>query len=258
MGNLDFTGPYMPPGDKDFYDWLENFAALLTENPGRYGLGKTDATVIENHWCSYEVAYKRAKHPRTRTTTSIQHKDAVKASAMASLRVYCGQIRACMGVPDDALVDLGLNPRSNSRSPVPQPQSAPIVMAICGYPCVTALRYADENTPASRRKPPGVMALQLAVAVTTPGDPTPVSADEAQQRDLFTKQPILFKHDEMDAGKIATFFGRWVTGRGLVGPWSLPTHFTICAGGSSIPKELRDQMRVPEMDAMEKKRRKAA
>jgi hypothetical protein len=53
MGNLNFTGPYMPPGDKDFYDWLENAAALLKEDPGRYGLGESDAKVIENLWCSY-------------------------------------------------------------------------------------------------------------------------------------------------------------------------------------------------------------
>jgi hypothetical protein len=175
---------------------------------------------------------------------------------MGTLRTYCGLIRSNLGVDNQSLVDLGLNPRNNSRSPVPAPRSAPIVMAICGYPGVTALRFADENTPASRRKPPGVIALQLAVAVTGPGEPTPVSADQAVTNDLFTTQPILFEHEKKDAGKMATFFGRWVTGRGLHGPWSLPAHFTICAGSSAVPKEMREQMRVPEHDAMQKRLRK--
>jgi hypothetical protein len=40
-----------------------------------------------------------------------------------------------------------------------------------------------------------------------------------------------------------------VAGRGTDaarGPWSMPVHFTICAGGSAIPKEMREQMHVPE------------
>lgn len=257
MSNLNFTGPYMPPGDQDFRDWLENAAERIDADPHRYALTRADADIIMNHWQSYARAYKLAKQPHTRTSQAIQQKDAVKASAMGSLRVYCGLIRSCMGVTDDSLVELGLNPRNNSRTPVPAPRSAPIVMAICGYPAVTLLRFADENTPASRRKPPGVIALQLAVAVTGPGEPVPVSADQAVTNDLFTKQPILFEHDVKDAGKMATFFGRWVTGRGLHGPWSLPAYFTICAGSSAIPKKLREQMHVPEVEAIEKKRRKA-
>ena len=76
--------------------------------------------------------------------------------------------------------------------------------------------------------------------------------------ELYTKQPVIVKHGEDHAGSTATFFGRWVTARGLVGPWSLPAHFTICAAQSSAPENALRSMRVPELEMRRRSDRKAA
>ena len=45
----------------------------------------------------------------------------------------------------------------------------------------------------------------------------------------FTRSPIGIALDPADRGKCATYFGRWVTAKGLVGPWSPGTSMTIAA-----------------------------
>jgi len=47
----------------------------------------------------------------------------------------------------------------------------------------------------------------------------------------FTKQPFQIAFEPDNAGKTATYFARWQTRTGLVGPWSLPVAMQIAFGG---------------------------
>ena len=64
------------------------------------------------------------------------------------------------------------------------------------------------------------------MVVGTDAEPTPANA---KYYGTFTRNPIGVALDPEDRGKVATYFGRWVTAKGLVGPWSPPAHLTIAA-----------------------------
>jgi hypothetical protein len=81
---------------------------------------------------------------------------------------------------------------------------------------------------AKRAKPEGVIQLELRRTVETGANPDPGAAGPVG---VFTKQPVMVEQDPADAGKTATYFGRWVTRTGLTGPWSLPIAMTIAFGG---------------------------
>ena len=66
---------------------------------------------------------------------------------------------------------------------------------------------------------------------TPPFKPIPAAADQIGVNKFakFTRNPIVVPFAEADDGKIATYYGRWASVRGEVGPWSLPVSMRIAA-----------------------------
>lgn len=48
---------------------------------------------------------------------------------------------------------------------------------------------------------------------------------------MYTKNPINYEFTPDQANQTASYFARWRTQRGLVGPWSLPVAMGIAFGG---------------------------
>lgn len=222
------SSSYIPSTDAGFRDWLDNFSTLITADPGKYGLDSSDAIVIADHYTNYDVAYQVVQAPSTRTSSAVALKDAQKASAVASVRVYAQMIKNNAGVTNEDKITLGLHVNDSTPTPIPQPASAPLLMIQAAFSGEHEIRYADENTPASRRKPPGAMQIQINRTVDTGANPDPTASAMVG---LYTKQPIFISQNPMDVGKTATYFGRWVTRTGLFGPWSLPIAMTVAFGG---------------------------
>lgn len=256
MGAYRQTGPYMPDADGPFSEWLKNFAGLIYENPHRFGLDKSDGTILNNIYTSYRDAYDLVCSPKTRTSSNIAAKDAIEASARATCRTYAGLIRTNMGVPNSDLIELGMKARNYSRARIPAPRSAPVLTPICAYPLQTCLRFADES--GCKGKPKGVTTLELCCDVVEPGQPLPTmpSMKNGTIRVITRRSPIFVDHRPEDACKTAAFWAWWRTRSGLDGPLSLPTYFTVCAGGATAQSDAAGQMRAPELNSA--KRQKAA
>ncbi len=222
------TSPYIPATDAGFRDWLNNFATLIAADPNRYGLDAGDAAIISNHNTGYAAAYVPCQSAETRTTALIIQKDAIKASAVASVRIYAQQIKVNAGVSNQDKAGLGLHINDITPTPIPAPVSAPMLVIQAAYSGEHQIRYADENTPASRRKPHGAIQIQINRTIAVGADPNP---ENATLVGLYTKQPVLVTAEPTAVGQTATYFGRWVTRTGLFGPWSLPVAMTIAFGG---------------------------
>jgi len=70
------------------------------------------------------------------------------------------------------------------------------------------------------------MQLQLFVAV---GAEPSVDPAAAEFKGAFTKNPVAVGFVAGDDGKVATYFARWASRKGDVGPWSLPVSMRIAA-----------------------------
>ena len=75
-------------------------------------------------------------------------------------------------------------------------------------------------------KPFGAIQLQLFVAI---GTAAVTDESAAQFYGAFTRNPVGVAFGAEDDGKVATYFARWATRRGDVGPWSLPVSMRIAA-----------------------------
>lgn len=222
------AGPYMPPGDAAFRSWLLNFSSLISADPQRYGLLPSDAAVIQGHFDAYDPLWAQCQQPSVRTTSLIQQKDAVKASAMASCRVYAMLIKVNQGVDELDKSALGLHLNDSTPSPIPVPATAPLLMIQAAFSGEHVIRYADESSPASRKKPFGAIQIQINRNVAPGANP---DVNQSTMVGLYTKQPIHVAQDQANTGLTATYMARWVTRKGEFGPWGLPVAMTIAFGG---------------------------
>jgi hypothetical protein len=221
---------YLPSTDSGLCGWALNFSTLITANPSTYGLMASDATAIAGVVNAFDAALTRATEPATKTKATVGAKDSAKAAMVAVLRHYAQSIKLNDGVTNEEKIALGLTIDDTHPTPLPAPSTQPMCSIVAATPLQHALRFADAGTPTRRAKPEGVIALELHYFI---GEPAPVSPDASGGTTKFyglaTKQPFAVTHNPVDVGKTATYYARWITRTGLVGPWGTPVAMTIAA-----------------------------
>lgn len=217
---------YIPSKDADLDAWATNFSVLVQANFAAYGILEAQADAVEVVQEAFTAALVLATNPATRTTPTVADKDAAKVAMLAYIRPVAQQINNRPATTDEQRADLGLTIRDASPTPVPAPVTTPILGIVAGLNLSHVLRYSDEATPAARKKPFGAIQIEIWRAV---GTEPPAGPDACGFVGAFTKNPIALEYADGDGGKLATIYGRWVTRRGLVGPWSLPVSMTVPA-----------------------------
>ena len=222
------AAPYIPATDAGLDDWGANFSTLITATPSDFGLSGVDAAAIQAGFDGYHAAYllggvsgtppnRVPVNPSTYTTVTVAAKNVEKFSFTTLARSYAVQIRVNNAVTNPNKVALRLNLVNSTPSPIPAPSTSPILIFIAATPGMHTLRFADTNTPSSAAKPQNVLQLQLFMGVST------ITLNDPALCALYstpTKIPVGVNFSPADAGKVATYFGRWATRKGLTGPWS--------------------------------------
>ncbi|MFG0328777.1 MAG: hypothetical protein ACF8PN_02655 [Phycisphaerales bacterium] len=220
------SSSYIPTQDAQALAWMQAFSAGISANPALYMLSAADATAIANAVADFDTAYTTASAPGSRTPVTIAEKDDARTSAEQICRQFATLIKYNAGISDPDKIAIGVRPVNPNREPIDAPQTSPLLNIIGCTPGAQTVRYADTNTPDSGAKPFGAMQIQLFVAVDENAVADP---DLAKFHGAFTRNPIGVGFDADDDGKMATYFGRWVSRKGDVGPWSLPISMRIAA-----------------------------
>lgn len=217
--------PYIPPKDADFANWVSNFSTMITASPTTYGLVAADAVTIAAVQSAFATAYSAAINPSTRTPTTVQAKNVAKLNALSTCRPYAQQIANNAGVSSANKIALGLNPRTNPPTPITAPTTNPVVSVPSMINLGHILRYRDSlASPSVKAKPAGAVAMELRCSVSA----TPLTnPDTLAYVGLVTKAPFTQTFSSGDIGKQAYYAGRWVTRKGLVGPWSAIVNATV-------------------------------
>ena len=209
---------YIPAKDSLLDTWMQNFQAVIAASPATYGLLAADATAITAAYNSYHAAYTLLTVPATKTAPNVAAKDTAKAAALVTVRGYAQVIGNNQGVSNTAKSAAGLTVRATGRTPIPAPGTAPVLGFIGATPQVQTLKFADVSTPTTKKKPFGAIQMEVWSFIgTTPPVGGPAGCTFVG---LFTKTPFALNYQAGDAGKTAYIYGRWVTRRGLTGPWS--------------------------------------
>lgn len=217
---------YIPRSDSGARDWMQTFAGRIEAQPDRFGLSPADAKAIRRAVDAYDAAYVLANSVETRTKKTVCEKDQARNSAEQICRQFASLIKMSGGVSDADKIAIGVRPVNRGRSPITCPQTSPLINVIACTPGAQTLWYRDSMTPDSSAKPFGATELQLFVAIS---DELMAPRDEAKLVGKFTRNPISVSFKAADGGKRATYYGRWVSRRGEVGPWSGPVCMHIAA-----------------------------
>lgn len=209
---------YLPQPLPAFAIWFANFAALLTINPPLYGITAPDAATVQTAADDFATAYAISTAPTTRSPTTVQTTITARNTGVQIIRTYARQILANAGVADADKVALGLHLRDPVNTPVPAPLTNPVLVLIGATPGQLTLRYYDSALGALvKAKPFGATQCQLYAAF---GTVAPVTPGATPFRAVFTKTPFALDTSDGTPGQFAYMYARWVTQRGLVGPWS--------------------------------------
>lgn len=217
---------YLPSRLALLRDWAVNFSTLITATPTAYGLTAGNATTISTAVNAFSAAYTLATDPSTRTIVTTAAMRTQRTAMTAVVRQFAAIIRANPSITAEQLAELGLTVPDVEPSPIPAPATFPLLDVLNATPGRHELRFADSASPDSRAKPDGAIGLQLFRSIGTSEADSPEGATLVGQ---FTVNPLRIDNSPADTGKVATYFGRWITQRGLVGPWSNGTSFTIAA-----------------------------
>lgn len=212
------ASPYIPVRDADLNNWASNFSTSITASPGTYGLITADAVAIAASYTAWFAAYALAINPPTRTPVTVADKDAAKIGMLAIMRPYAQQVANNAGVDVSDKIALGVNPRTNTPTPIAAPTSVPILSLIAATYLQHTLRYRDEGAPStSRAKPVNVIQIQIfgAASATVLSDPTALPLLTTA-----TKVPVVVTWDSGARGKPAYYTSRWINRNGLVGPFA--------------------------------------
>lgn len=210
---------YIPSRDADFMVWIDNFSELLTAAPTDYGLTSSDATALAALTADFDSALSAATNGSTRGPSTIAAKDSARAAAEARARQLATIIQANPSVTEQQKTDLGLTVRKTNKTPVPPPTTSPLLTFKAATPLQHTLKYADQETPFSRSRPFGAVALMLSVWIRPAGTPPSGPPDQTL---TITRNPVGVTFTNADVTKMATYTARWVTLKGDEGPVSLP------------------------------------
>jgi len=210
--------------DSGFAAWSANFEALVAVNYASYGLTNGQATAYTTSNTAWQAAYAAAINPATRTPVTIAAKDTQRAATEALARQLAQIAKADPDTSDEDLVALGITVNKFPPTPVATPTSFPLLDFLAATPGQHRLQWRDSDTPTTRRKPVGAVAMELWGNVGTEPAPTPEGAVFLGD---YSKTPFVVDLEIEDRGKTITYFGRWKTQTNLVGPWSDGVSFEI-------------------------------
>ena len=215
---------YIPDPDPAFNTWQANFLTVVGGTPGNYGLVAGDLSAANLAQTAWAAAYPAHLDAPTAAQSARQGKDDARALLESSVRLLVRRIQASASVSAAAKTAAGITvPDTIPTAPGP-PTTAPIATVDTSERLQHTIHFRDSTTPNSRAKPAGVRGCEIWMKI---GTPAPVDPSELTFVTLDTRTPHLTNFDGSDAGKLVTYWLRWISTRDEKGPWSPAVAATI-------------------------------
>lgn len=217
---------YIPTRLAERVTWMGNFQAYVNSNYAALGLSLTDATNISNAIDLFLNAYYISSVAETRTPATVADTQTKDNYAQLVVRPFAQLINASANTTDFQRAALQITIRATGKTPIPAPLTYPVLTPVNATPLNMKLKFQDSDAILTKvkAKPFGVAALELRQHT---GATPPATPDDAAFVGLITKSPFAVEQDPANIGQTAYYYGRWVTARGLVGPWSAVATMTV-------------------------------
>ncbi len=218
--------PYIPDDDYGKKVWMERFITTIERDPERYGF--SDAYMFEYYQRTirnFIKAFDAVSNPATRSPHATLVKNQARQEAVALCRNFAMQLKWDSSLTDEDKRALGIYPDEATPEQAKLPTG--VLAGTLGYPELAVqsspngghvIRYRDPVTQ-SKAKPKGVSHFLLYGAI---GAKPRMPRTHARFMYPYTKRPfeVMYPMDCGLEGLYVTYYGRWLTTRGAMSPWS--------------------------------------
>lgn len=223
--------PYMPDSDRGKKAWMEQFITQIETDPQRYGFGPPhDPRMFEYIQRTIRTFIKTAVEaaiPGARSPSVTRAKNQARKKAVEMCRDIAMRLKWDPTLSIEEKVSLGLHTDEAPPETAALPEG--VLAGTLGFPDLVVrsspngghvIRYRDRTTP-SKAKPKGVSHLLLFAAI---GEKPHMRRTHARLLGAYTKRPfeIMYPMACGIEGLYVTYYGRWLTTRGEMSPWSQP------------------------------------
>lgn len=217
---------YIPSPDAEFDNWLDNFTTKVVGTPTAFGLVAGDVTGLSTASADWKTKYPAHIAAGAAAGSARAAKDGSRLVAVSIVRGLVRRIQASPATDDADRATLQITVPGENTGPGGPPDSMPIVKVECERLRHT-LKWSDVNTPTSRAKPPGVLGVEIKMALTPIGGATPTDPSLFNFLALDTATPYVNDFSGGDGGKNAHYIARWINGANEHGPWSETVSVTV-------------------------------
>lgn len=206
--------------------WLQNFAVFVTANYAAVGLTLTDRDAINTAVDETTTAYALSTTAATRTPATIADTQAKMNNAIQLCRNYAQQVNNFAGTSDEQRAEAQITIRDEGKTPIAAPATYPVLEILNATPLQHKFTWHDSDAlgPQIKAKPFGVIGAELRLSV---GAAPPAAPEDGAMVGIITRAPFAVDLDPANVGQTAYYYARWITARGLTGPWSAVASMTI-------------------------------
>jgi hypothetical protein len=216
---------YVPQKDADFNSWQANIVEITEPQVAVWGIVAADFAALKTAQTVWVNAYAKAEIKQDRTSADVQAKDDARAMYEKELRTFNNQWLANnRRVTNSDRERMGLTVKTDVRTPVPKPSTAPVGKIDFSTRLQHNIHYADQATPGRKAKPEGTHGCEVWIKID---GAAPVEPSDLAYIATATRSPYTTTFEGKNAGKTAYYWLRWVNKRGEHGPWSSAISATV-------------------------------
>ena len=211
---------YIPATDEAALAWMQNIVGTSAD----WSFQPDTPTVVQltAATSAFENSLIAATSPSTRTSLTVAGKNTARASAEVLFRAWAGQVLAAHKaglLPDSGLVLVGLRVPKTTRTPVPAPTDSPLlgVDSVSGKEIRCRVTQGVGGSAVStRRFDRGYAGVEIQM-----------TAGNVSRSYIARRVNTVADASAFASGSAITLQARYVTRRGLQGPWSNPVVVTV-------------------------------
>jgi len=215
---------YIPKADPEFNDWAKIYAEYININHLALGLTAAQNTDLQALFTAWKTDYDAHIAEQATASSFVEKKDDSRKFLEDKIREFTNLMQASSAVTDEQKAALQITIRKTTKTPTAVPSTRPVGIVDNRNRLEHKIKFFDEETPNSIKKPDGVRACEIWHKID---GPPPVDESEVTYVASDTRTPYIVHFEGTDAGKMAHYMLRWVNTRNEHGPWSETISVTI-------------------------------
>jgi hypothetical protein len=199
-----------------------NYASQVNDVVSATGFDPTTVGLSADLVTALTAALTAAQGANDSVNSAVAAKNAGTTAFQNAMGALKDVLRNCANaarvspVSDDMIRSIGVSRRSAVPTPKPAPTAAPEINLVSVAPGVINIRFRTSGSAAPRARDPMAIGIQISAV----NGANPVADGEADIGVITTLSRSPGQLSSVGYPATVRLYGRWITQRGLLGPWS--------------------------------------